>query len=231
MFQKIIEFFKDFFKDGNHPDIVAKREKSTTHKIVEPIIITETPIKEVKKEKVMTKISDYVSLGEVTHSNTAIANGIDNTPNDKQLELIKDLCVNVFDKLREHTGAPIKINSVFRGPELNAAIKGASITSQHCVGLDKSTNSYGAAIDIDDHYWKRDINTFNNTEMGDWIRLNLDYDQLIYERPVNGYPSWIHVSYRGDGKNRKENMIYLGKGKYIPYEGNESKISNPDLDQ
>jgi len=195
------------------------------------VIDVETKV--IKKEKVMSeneKVSDYISMFEVTHSNTAKANGIDNTPTTEELELIKELGKKVFDPLREHTGAPIKINSVYRSPELNAKING-STTSQHCVGLDPNTRSYGAAIDIDDEYWKRGINEFNNTEMGDWIRENLDVDQLIYELPVNGYPSWIHVSYRPDGKNRNQVLIYLGRGKgYIPYEGNEHLISNPDLD-
>ena len=176
------------------------------------------------------KISKYVSLKEVTHSNTAVSLGLDNTPTKEELVLIEALCKNVFDKLREHTGKPIKINSVYRGPELNKEI-GGSKTSQHCVGLDPSKNSYGAAMDIDDYYWRKGINKFNNTEMADWIRLNLDYDQLIYEKPVNGYCGWIHVSYRPDGKNRKQNLIYLGRSKgYILYEGNEHLISNPDLD-
>jgi len=176
----------------------------------------------------MKEVSKYVNYNEVIHSNTAIANNINNEPTDKQLELIKALCINVFDKLREHAGAPIKINSVFRGPALNKKI-GGSKTSQHCVGLDPKTNSYGAAMDIDDEYWKRGVNKMNNTEMGDWIRLNLDYDQLIYELPIGGYPSWIHVSYRPDGKNRKQNLIFLGNNKYILYEGNEHLIKNPDL--
>lgn len=177
----------------------------------------------------MEKVSEYVSLAEVTHSNTAISRGLDNTPTSNQMLLIQALCLNVFDKLRKHTGKPIKINSVFRGPEVNKAI-GGSKNSQHCVGLDKTKRNYGAAMDIDDYYWRKGINKYNNTEMADWIRENLDYDQLIYEKPVNGYPGWIHVSYRADGKNRKQNLIFLGKGKYIPYEGNEKLIQNPDLD-
>jgi len=183
------------------------------------------------------KISDHVTLKEVIHSNTAIANGIDNTPTKEELVLIKALCVNVFDPLRKHTNAPIKINSVYRGPKLNAHpdINGSK-TSQHCVGLNPKYNSYGAAMDIDDYYWLKERNEFNNTEMGDWIRENLDFDQLIYEFPINGYPKWIHVSYRPDNKNRKEVLIATkrvinGKRRttYIPYKGNEHLIKNPEL--
>lgn len=217
MFQFLLKLLSDF---------VGNRSAENTK-----VVDVETKV--IEKEKVMLetgKVSEYISMFEVTHSNTAKANGIDNTPTPEELELIKELGKNVFDPLREHTGNPIKINSVYRSPELNAKIKG-SATSQHCVGLDPSTNSYGAAIDIDDEYWKRGLNDFNNLEMGDWIRENLDTDQLIYELPVNGYPSWIHVSYRPDGKNRNQVLIYLGRGKgYIPYEGNEHLLVNPDLE-
>tara|TARA_R110000751_G_scaffold306736_2_gene426057 strand:- start:735 stop:1280 length:546 start_codon:yes stop_codon:yes gene_type:complete len=176
-------------------------------------------------------VSKYVSYEEVIHSNTAKSKGLDNNPTDEQLNLIRECAINVFDPLRKHTNAPIKINSVFRGPELNKAIGGSS-SSQHCVGLDTSKNSYGAAFDIDDYYWVKDRSEFNNTEMADWIRTNLDYDQLIYEFPINGYPKWVHVSYRPDGKNRKQNLIATkrnGKTTYLVYEGNEHLIKNPDL--
>ena len=179
----------------------------------------------------MRKISEYVWMSEVTHSNTAIARGLDNTPTKEQLELIKEAAINVFDKLREHAGAPIIINSVFRGPELNKAIGGSS-TSQHCVGLDPSKNSYGAAFDIDDYYWSKGLNKMNNVDMGDWIKDNCDFDQLIYEFPLGGYPKWIHFSYRPDGKNRKQVLIATKEGggstKYLPYIGNEHLITNPN---
>lgn len=176
-------------------------------------------------------VSKYVSLKEVTHSNTAISRGIDNSPNESQLALIKECATNVFDPLREASGGPIKINSCFRSDALNKAI-GGSKTSQHCVGLEPSERSYGAAFDIDDNYWVRGLNQMNNTEMGDYIRENLDFDQLIYEFPINGYPKWIHFSYRPDGKNRKQVLIATkinGKTKYLSYKGNEKLIINPEL--
>jgi len=172
-------------------------------------------------------ISKYVSYEEVIYSDTALKEGLDNTPTEKQLELIKAAAINVFDKLREHSGGPIKINNVFRSKALNSVI-GGSETSQHCVGTDPKQRNYGAAFDIDDYYWVKGKNTYNNVEMADYIRLNLDFDQLIYEYPINGYPKWIHFSYRPDGKNRKEVLIATKKG-YIPYKGNESMIKNPEL--
>ena len=173
------------------------------------------------------EVSKYVSYKEATTTSTGIAND----PTDEQLELIRECAKKVFDPLREACGGPIKINSCFRSPGVNKKIGGSS-TSQHSVGLDKSKRSYGAAFDIDDYYWTRDLNPMNNTEMGDWIRENLDFDQLIYEFPVKGYPKWIHVSYRPDGGNRKQVLIATkrdGKTKYLLYTGNEHLIKNPDL--
>ena len=47
-----------------------------------------------------------------------------------------------------------------------------------------------------------------NKEIGDYIRKNLEYDQLIYEGwddYHNDY-AWIHCSYKEEG-NRKEVLI------------------------
>jgi hypothetical protein len=87
-----------------------------------------------------TMISKYVSLKEVTYSQTAISNCIDNTPSDKQLSLIKDTAVHVYDPVREWVGDSVKINSIFRGPKLNKKI-GGSNSSQHCVGLNPKLTS------------------------------------------------------------------------------------------
>ena len=174
------------------------------------------------------KVSKYVSYAEATTTST----GLPNDPSNEQLELIRICATEVFDKLREACGGPVKINSCFRSAGVNKAI-GGSKTSQHSVGLDKSQRSYGAAFDIDDYYWTRDLNPMNNTEMGDYIRENLDFDQLIYEFPINGYPKWIHFSYRPDGKNRKQVLIATkrsGKTTYLPYKGNEHLIKNPDFE-
>ena len=61
------------------------------------------------------------------------------------------------------------------------------------------------AFDIDDYYWTRDLSEMNNTEMGDWIRENCDFDQLILEFYTPGIPDsgWVHVSYVNEEDNRK----------------------------
>ena len=112
------------------------------------------------------------------------------------------LADEVFEPLREWVCGPIKINSFYRSPELNTAI-GGSATSEHCKGQ---------AIDIDDTFGKA-----TNAEMYNWIKDNLDFDQMIWEFGDNDNPAWVHVSYVSPEKNSnrclkayKEN----GKTKY-----------------
>ena len=172
-------------------------------------------------------ISEYVTLKEVTYSDTATRKGIDNTPSPEQMKLIEAAAINVFDKLREWVGGPIKINSVFRGDKLNKAI-GGSKTSQHCVGLDPKTSSYGAAFDVDDDYFQKKFTTKSNRDMFHHIKDTLNFDQLIWEFGSKSNPDWVHFSYRPDGKNRKQILIAVkkdGKTSYLPYKGNENLVS------
>lgn len=145
----------------------------------------------------MNKISKYCSYTEGTKSQTAERKGIVNTPSTEALENMKYVAKNVFDKVRKHLGVPLFVSSFYRSPQLNKAI-GGSKTSQHCKG---------EAVDIDHPKLNKKI--FN------YIRKNLEYDQLIAEFPdENGVPAWVHVSLRQDGKNRKQVLIaYSDKGR------------------
>jgi len=133
-------------------------------------------------------ISKHISYKEGTNSVTAIRRGIDNTPNDEQLDNMVLLAEKVFEPLREWVDGPIKINSFFRCPKLNKAIGGSS-KSQHC---------HGQAIDIDDTYGK-----VANSEMYHYIKKNLDFDQMIWEFGDDDNPAWVHVSYVSEDDNRR----------------------------
>ncbi len=131
------------------------------------------------------KISKYVCYGEIVRSDTARRNNLDNTPDAATIEKIKLLCTNVFDKAREHFGVPLFISSCYRSQEVNRLVKGQP-HSQHM---------RGEAIDIDCDVFGR----VTNRQLFDWIRNNLDFDQLLWEGGING---WVHVSYKATG-NRK----------------------------
>ena len=142
----------------------------------------------VKRKRGM-KISNHITYAEAIHSNTAKRRGIDNTPSQTQVEAMKLLAEKVFEPLREWVGGPIKVNSFFRSEALNEAI-GGSGTSQHCKGQ---------AIDIDDVYGRK-----SNAEMYNWIKENLDFDQMIWEFGTDMQPNWVHVSYVSEEKNRNK---------------------------
>ena len=147
-------------------------------------------------------ISKHISYKEGIRSSTATRLDIDNTPSDYHMSNMQVLAENIFEPLRKWVGGPIRINSFFRSAELNRVIGGSS-KSQHCEGR---------AIDIDDtHRYK------TNAEMYQFIKNNLDFDQMIWEFGDDKNPAWIHVSYVSVDSNRsrclkayKEN----GKTKY-----------------
>ena len=143
------------------------------------------------------KLSNNLSLAEVTKSNTAIKNNIPNNPTKQHLQNLIVLAENVFQPIREHFNKPIYISSGYRSKELNKLIGGAS----------RSQHSKGEAIDIDNDF----RNSVTNKEIFDYIKDNLEFDQLINEQDY----SWIHVSFRKEmNRNKVLNMV---NGKYYNY--------------
>ena len=148
-------------------------------------------------------ISKHISYKEGVYSTTATRRGIDNTPNNEQLDNMELVADEVFEPLREWVDGPIKINSFFRCPELNTAIGGSS-KSQHCKGQ---------AVDIDDTFGK-----VTNAEMYHFIKENLDFDQMIWEFGDDDNPDWVHVSYVSLKNNRNRCLKAYrenGKTKYM----------------
>jgi hypothetical protein len=153
----------------------------------------------------MSKLSKYTTLQEVIKSNTASVLQIQNIPNSEQVENLRLVCTEIFDKVREHFGKPIGITSGFRSPELNKRI-GGSKTSQHLEGK---------ALDIDGDL----LGGVNNKEIFDFIKNNCTFDQLIWEFGTENAPDWVHVSYN-KGVNRKQILRAIksnGKTIYKPY--------------
>lgn len=136
----------------------------------------------------MDKISDHISYREAVRSTTADRLGIENKPGGYELVHMEIIAERIFEPLREWVGGPIRINSFYRGPKLNKAI-GGSKRSQHMEGR---------AMDLDDTYGHK-----TNAEMFNYIKQNLDFDQLIWEFGTDENPNWIHVSYVSEDSNRQ----------------------------
>ena len=120
-------------------------------------------------------------------SDTAIKQRLWNGANLKVEENLRALVEEVLDPLRERYGKPIYVNSGYRCPELNRLVNGA-INSQHM---------RGEAADI------RPVKSEKlkvKSELDELVRIliaNGKFDQLII------YPTFIHVSWKRNGTNRK----------------------------
>jgi len=153
------------------------------------------------------KLSKHLDLSEVTRSDSAKRNGISNMPTPEHIENFKILAEKVFEPIREHFGVPISISSGYRSKELNAKI-GGSLTSQHCSG---------EAIDID---MDGSSSGVTNSDVFNYIKDNLQFDQLIWEFGTDKDCDWVHVSYESTGEQRNQILKATkvnGATKYTKY--------------
>jgi len=150
------------------------------------------------------QLSPHFKLNEFTKSETAIRKRIDNTPGPAHAKNLKLVCEKILEPVRNHFGKPVRINSGYRGPALNAAVGGSS-KSQHC---------NGQAVDFE-------IDGLPNPELAKWVAENCEFDQIILEfyDPKEGPNSgWVHASY-AEGANRKQKLTAVtekGKTVYKP---------------
>ena len=129
----------------------------------------------------------YFTIGELSQSNEADKRGIPNHPNTAQKMNMEKLIDRVLDPIRSLYGKPIYVNSGFRSPTLNKVVGGAK----------NSSHLFGMAADITGG------NPKENKKIWDIIMVlfqegDIDFDQCLNEKPVNGEPSWIHISYNED---------------------------------
>lgn len=129
-------------------------------------------------------LSPHFTLAELTRTGT----GLPNDPSPAQIEKLRALCVHILEPVREHFGKPVKVNSGYRSPAVNAAV-GSKPTSQH---------AKGEAVDFE-------IPGVSNTALARWVRDNLDYDQLIAEavKPNDPSAGWVHCSWVPTGRRKQ----------------------------
>jgi hypothetical protein len=162
------------------------------------------------------QLSEHLSLAEVTKSDTAKRRGVSNMPTEAHIANFKLLAENIFEPIRNHFGKPIFISSGYRSAELNKAIGGAGKTVNG-VYIPSSQHCQGEAIDIDMDGRPGGV---TNKMVFDFIKDNLNFDQLIWEFGTTTNPDWVHVSYESTGKQRKQILRAVRNGSktsYVPY--------------
>ena len=135
-----------------------------------------------------TIISKNFTLDELLASDTAKKCGIINAPGMTEVCNLCALVHNVLQPLRDAMNEPIKIGSGYRCTRLNQAVGGVA-NSQHTKG-----EAVDLCIEGDKLKGKRWF---------EWIKSHCEFDQLIWEHNAKGN-YWVHVSYRSDGKNRRQ---------------------------
>ena len=133
-------------------------------------------------------LSKSFTLNELTKSQEATRLGIDNTPNEEQIQNLKILCENILQPIRDFYGMPVSVSSGYRSITLCEAI-GSSAKSQHTKGQAADFEIFGVA----------------NKDVAEFIVKNIEYDQCILEFWNENDPNsgWVHCSYSANG-NRKQ---------------------------
>lgn len=145
----------------------------------------------------MGTISRNFSWSEFENSPIAKAKGILNVINTFEIrDSVKALVLKVLQPLRDVYGKPMKVNSGYRCPELNAAVGGVP-TSQHKKGE------------------AADVLTGNHTETYRLARLAKTTPEIMKEiDQMILYPTFVHFSHKLNGKNRNQilyNKSYKGR--------------------
>ena len=143
-----------------------------------------------------TKLSQNFKLKEFEKSFVAKRKNIDNCVHDKEtFKSLEKLCKNFVQPIRNYYKIPFSPNSGYRSITLNRYI-GSSDTSQHVLGQ---------AVDLE-------IPGVNNEELFNFIKDELDFDQVILEYYDGVDPSsgWVHVSYVSNKDNRNRAMTFDG---------------------
>ena len=143
------------------------------------------------------KLSKNLTLSEATKSHTAIKYGISNKPSGDHLSNLIQIANKIFQPIRDHFNEPIIVSSGYRSKALNDLIGGAS-GSQH---------SKGEALDLD--------GSVENAYIFEFIKNNLEFDQLIWEFGDDENPDWVNVSYKSENNRGEVLSCVKQKGKTI----------------
>lgn len=159
----------------------------------------------------MEQISKHISYAEATFTQTRL----NNVPSNVELEAMKTIAEKVFEPMREGLGGlPISISSFYRSKEVNKKIGGAK-NSQH---------TFGEAIDIN----SRILGFVSNKEVFEYIKDNLNFDQLIAEDLQENDISWVHVSYTNRYPLRNQVLVMIKNGNKSEYFNYNNSLNKKD---
>ena len=135
------------------------------------------------------QLTVHFSMEELTCSEYAVRNGIDNSPPPNVEANLKTLAEGLEAVRRALGNKPIHVNSGYRCPELNIAIGGAA-NSMHMRGLaaDILCPQFGSPLDV-----CRAI-----------VAAGIVTDQIIHE-----YGRWCHVAFPAAGMTARCELLTI----------------------
>lgn len=139
------------------------------------------------------KLTQHFTLEEMTHSDYAVAHGINNTANEIVQENLMMLCTLILEPLRASINEPIIINSGFRNEKVNAGVGGVK-TSHHLRGLAADINFKSEA---------------QLKQMISALKENTHLDLALIERSKSS--KWLHVQLplKNHNPRRRISSVYV----------------------
>lgn len=154
----------------------------------------------------MQKLSDNFYQWELEKSDTAIRNGIDNTIPEILVPKMALTCNKILEPVRAHYKKSISPTSGFRCFDLEKILCAKSIVKWLKKNPGKTIDDYlplkshpkAESVDFE-------ISGVHNTDLYNWIKENLEFDQCILEFHDPKIPNsgWVHASY-SEGNNRNQ---------------------------
>lgn len=137
------------------------------------------------------RLSENFTLEELTASQTAARQGIDNTPPEGVINNLKRLAAALQEVRALLNHRAILVSSGYRSLELNQAI-GGSATSDHCKGLaaDFICPSYGTPNDI--------------------VRA-IAASSLSFKQVIREFDKWVHLSIPEEGQEPRKQALIIDR--------------------
>lgn len=120
----------------------------------------------------MNQLSPHFSLEELTHSETAIRKGIDNSASSEIYNRLVSLAGRL-EEVRTILGVSLRISSGYRCSELNKVI-GGSKSSAHVQGYAADFQCSMKPIEVCKRLNDADINFDQLIEEGTWTHISFD---------------------------------------------------------
>lgn len=153
----------------------------------------------------ITRLSPHFTLDELT---TTSVRGVDNTPDARQLENLRRLCVETLEPIRQRFG-PWWVTSGYRSPAVNRIIGGSPTSAHMCIGDRAAADGVPLARNV---RWSSVIHFL--------IEGDIPFDQVIYE-----YGRWLHIGIDAPDRCRRQALMVFEPGTYLPWNPTDPRIT------